>query len=130
MQREYEMILGIGIDMIEVDRVREKIDRNIAFRDAVYSVEEIDLCERQINKMESYAARFAAKEAFLKAIGRGLALGYDLANIEIINDRSGRPFIRLSGIFLEEASKSNWDRIHVTLSHLKETACAVVIIEQ
>jgi holo-[acyl-carrier protein] synthase len=124
------MILGIGIDMIEVDRVREKIDRNVAFRDAVFSAEEIAWCERQANKSENYAARFAAKEAFLKATGRGLALGYDLANIEVINDTWGRPLMRLSGVYLEEASKSNWNRIHVTLSHLKQTACAVVIIEQ
>ncbi|HTF16995.1 MAG TPA: holo-ACP synthase [Chryseolinea sp.] len=124
------MIVGIGIDMIEVDRVREKIDRNAAFREAVFSADEIAWCERQTNKAENYAARFAAKEAFLKATGRGLALGYELANIEIINDSWGRPLMRLAGVYLEEASKSNWNRIHVSLSHLKQTACAVVIIEQ
>ena len=124
------MILGIGIDLIEVDRVREKIERNEAFKTTVFSVEEIAWCERQANRAENYAARFAAKEAFLKATGRGLALGYELANIEIINDPSGRPVMRLAGVYLDEASKSNWNHIHVSLSHLRQTACAVVIIEQ
>lgn len=124
------MILGVGIDMIEVDRVREKIERNVAFRDAIFSAEEIDWCERQVNKAENYAARFAAKEAFLKATGRGLALGYELSDIQIINDAWGRPSVHLRGVYQEEAEKSNWNRIHVTLSHLKQTACAVVIIEQ
>jgi holo-[acyl-carrier protein] synthase len=124
------MIVGIGIDMIEVDRVLKKIRRNAAFRDAVFSSNEIAWCEKQPNKGENYAARFAAKEAFLKATGRGLALGYDLSAIEVVNEPSGRPILQLSGLYKEEAEKCNWNRIHVTLSHLKQTACAVVIIEQ
>ena len=124
------MIVGIGIDMIEVDRVLKKVRRNTAFRDAVFSTHEIAWCEKQANKGENYAARFAAKEAFLKATGRGLALGYGLSNIEVVNDPSGRPLIQLHGIYQEEASKCNWTRIYVTLSHLKQMACAVVIIEQ
>lgn len=124
------MIVGIGIDMIEVDRVLKKISKNAAFRDAVFSADEITWCEQQVNKGENYAARFAAKEAFLKATGRGLALGYALSNIEIVNDVSGKPMIQLNGVYKEEASKCNWNRIHVTLSHLKQMACAVVIIEQ
>jgi len=124
------MIVGIGIDMIEVDRVQAKIDRNDAFRNSVFSKEEIDWCEKQANKGENYAARFAAKEAFLKATGRGLLLGIELSNIEIVNDAAGKPSLRLNGVFREEAQKCNWNRIHVTLSHLKATACAVVIIEQ
>lgn len=124
------MIAGIGIDMIEVDRVREKIDRHISFRDTVYSADEISWCEQQANKAESYAARFAAKEAFLKATGKGLTLGHELFNIEVLNDEMGRPSLHLRGIYQEEASKNGWNRLHVTLSHLKQVACAVVIIEQ
>lgn len=124
------MIIGIGIDMVEVERVGTKVDRSDAFRDAVFSGEEVAWCERQTNKAENYAARFAAKEAFLKATGRGLALGYELNNIEVINDVSGKPSIRLKGVYQEEAARNNWNSIHVTLSHLREIACAVVIIEQ
>lgn len=124
------MIVGVGIDMIEVERVQSKIDRNPSFRDAVFSPNEIAWCEQQANKRESYAARFAAKEAFLKATGQGLSLGYELQDIEVLSESSGRPFIRLNGVYKEEASKKNWNRIHVTLSHLQQIACAVVIIEQ
>ena len=124
------MIIGVGIDMIEVERVQTKVDRNDAFKSSVFSKQEIEWCEKQANKGESYAARFAAKEAFLKATGRGLLMSYDLSNVEIINDGSGRPLLQLSGVFRDEAIKNNWNRIHVSLSHLKDVACAVVIIEQ
>ena len=124
------MIAGIGIDMIEVERVQEKIERHINFRDTVYSSAEISWCEMQANKSESYAARFAAKEAFLKATGKGLTLGHELYNIEVVNDELGRPSLRLSGVYEEEAKRNGWNRVHVTLSHLKHVACAVVIIEQ
>ena len=124
------MIVGIGIDMIEVDRVQAKIDRNDAFKNSVFSQEEIDWCEKQANKNENYAARFAVKEAFLKATGRGLLLGTELSHIEVVNDAAGKPSLRLHGVFKEEAQKCNWNRIHVTMSHLKIMACAVVIIEQ
>jgi holo-[acyl-carrier protein] synthase len=124
------MIIGVGIDMIEVDRVREKLSRNDKFRDTVFSGDEIAFCEKQANGAENYAARFAAKEAFLKATGRGLSMGYELSGIEVVNDESGRPLLRLGGIYRDEAEKNNWNRIHLTLSHLKSVACAVVIIEQ
>jgi len=124
------MIVGIGIDMIEVERVQAKIARNAAFRDAVFSPAEIGWCEQQKNKGENYAARFAAKEAFLKATGQGLALGYELSLIEVIHDAGGRPTLQLTGMYAQEAVRNNWNRIHLSLSHLKEVACAVVIIEQ
>jgi holo-[acyl-carrier protein] synthase len=124
------MIVGIGIDMIEVDRVQTKVERHAAFRESIFSRDEIAWCEKQANKGENYAARFAAKEAFLKATGQGLTLGYELSNIEVINDELGKPSIRLGGVYQEEAIKRNWNCIHVTLSHLKHMACAVVIIEQ
>jgi holo-[acyl-carrier protein] synthase len=124
------MIIGIGIDMIEVDRVQTKVERHAAFKESIFSRDEIDWCEKQANKRENYAARFAAKEAFLKATGQGLALGYELSNIEVINDELGKPSIRLGGVYQQEAIRRNWNRIHVTLSHLREMACAVVIIEQ
>ncbi|MGC3948603.1 MAG: holo-ACP synthase [Chryseolinea sp.] len=130
MQRANAMIVGIGIDMIEVDRVQTKIEKNEAFKTSVFSRDEIEWCENQANKGENYAARFAAKEAFLKATGHGLLLGYELSKIEVVNEASGKPSLRLSGVYQEEAIKNNWNRIHVTLSHLKSTACAVVIIEQ
>ena len=124
------MIIGVGIDMIEVDRVTEKISKDQGFREKVFSVDEIVFCESKINKGENYAARFAAKEAFLKATGQGLALGYKLSDIEIVSHSNGKPSLVLNGIFKQQASECNWNKIHVSLSHLKSVACAIVIIEQ
>jgi holo-[acyl-carrier protein] synthase len=124
------MIVGVGIDMIEVDRVMEKINKNVAFKEKIFSPDEIAFCETKVNKGENYAARFAAKEAFLKATGMGLSLGHDLADIEIATDENGKPYILLKGSFQEKATKNSWTRVHVSLSHLHSIACAVVIIEQ
>jgi holo-[acyl-carrier protein] synthase len=123
------MIVGIGIDMIEVDRVVEKIDKHKGFKEKVFSLSEIEFCEAN-RKSENYAARFAAKEAFLKATGLGLMLGHELSNIEVLNDSNGKPYINLAGDFRIQAEKNGWNLIHLSLSHLREVACAVVIIEQ
>lgn len=124
------MILGIGIDMIELDRVIKKIDRNHGFKEKVFSEQEIALCESKKNKGENYAARFAAKEAFLKATGLGLMLGHELSDIEVINDDHGKPSFNLKGNFKTKAAEHHWNKIHLSLSHLQNIACAVVIIEQ
>ena len=72
------MITGVGIDLIEVERVAVKIRKEIGFRELVFSKKEIAYCEKKTNKFEHYAARFAAKEAFFKAIGTGWGTGYSL----------------------------------------------------
>lgn len=123
------MIVGVGIDMIEVDRVMEKVNKDNGFREMVFSKSEIDFCESNL-KSENYAGRFAAKEAFLKATGWGLLLGNNLSDIEIESDAHGKPSIRLSGEFKNRAEQNDWARIHVSISHLKQVACAVVIIER
>ena len=123
------MIIGIGIDMIEVDRVTEKINKEQGFREKVFSSKEISFCDSKPNNGQNYAARFAAKEAFLKATGQGLMLGYNLTDIEVASDQYGKPSLVLKGSFAQLASERNWNKIHVSLSHLKTVACAVVIIE-
>jgi len=123
------MIIGVGIDIIEVHRVMAKINKDIGFRELVFSPKEIDFCESNL-KSENYAGRFAAKEAFLKATGWGLLLGNNLADIEIETDERGKPSIRLRGEFKEKAEQNSWSNIHLSISHLKEIACAVVIIEK
>jgi holo-[acyl-carrier protein] synthase len=123
------MIIGVGIDMIEVDRVMAKVNKDNGFREMVFSKNEIDFCESNL-RSENYAGRFAAKEAFLKATGWGLLLGNNLCDIEIENDAHGKPSVRLNGTFREKAEENSWDKIHVSISHLKEIACAVVIIEK
>ena len=123
------MIVGVGIDIIEVERVMAKVNKDNGFRELIFSKNEIGFCEANL-KSENYAGRFAAKEAFLKATGWGLLLGSNLSDIEIETDDHGKPSIRLSGEFKTKAEQNNWNKIHVSISHLKEIACAVVIIEK
>ncbi len=123
------MISGIGIDMIEVDRIAEKIGKEKGFRELVFSANEIIYCESKTNKYEHYAARFAAKEAFLKAMGTGWANGFAFNEIEIYHDANGKPLLQLMGsTALQEAAK-NIKKIEVSLTHVKSFASAVVIIE-
>lgn len=123
------MIFGVGIDIIEVDRVANKMQSRDLL-EKVFSPREIEACNKTANCWEGFAARFAAKEAFLKATGRGLTLGHTLRDIEVLNDESGKPFLQLHGEFLEFVTKNNLNQFHVSLSHIKAAACAVVIIER
>ena len=124
------MIIGVGIDMIEVDRVNERIDKNNGFKEKIFSEGEIVFCESKKNKAENYAARFAAKEAFLKATGLGLTLGHQLSEIEVVNDNLGKPSFNLTGEVKSISIEKNLNKIHLSLSHLKNVACAIVIIEE
>jgi holo-[acyl-carrier protein] synthase len=123
------MIVGIGIDMIEVDRVREKIEKERGFREQIFSSSEIAYCQDQPEPYQHYAARFAAKEAFLKAIGQGLSHSLNVHNIEIISRKDGKPEIILNEEYKELVEENDWQKIHVSLTHLKSIASAVVIIE-
>ena len=123
------MILGTGIDMIEVERVSEKMARAEGFRELVFSKNEIDYCEQKKNKFEHYAARFAAKEAFYKAIGEGWMNGTAFNEIEISNDEKGKPSLTLLGETSHLMEQMKIKTIHISLTHLKTMASAVVIIE-
>ncbi|MBP9099729.1 MAG: holo-ACP synthase [Ferruginibacter sp.] len=123
------MIYGIGIDLIEVERVAEKIGKLSGFRELVFSKNEIEYCELRANKFEHYAARFAAKEAFFKAIGTGWRDGTAFNEIEIINEENGKPVMSFLGKTAASVSKLNLGKIAVSLSHLKTMATAIVIIE-
>lgn len=123
------MIFGIGTDMIEVERVAEKIGKNVGFRELVFSKREIEYCEAKTNKYEHYAARFAAKEAFFKALGTGWKNGTTFNEIEITNDETGKPVISLLGETGTSIEAMNIGKIAVSLSHLKTIASAFVVIE-
>ena len=122
------MIVGIGIDIIEVDRVADKIVKDNGFREKVFSANEIIFCEAKgLNKAQHYAGRFAAKEAFLKATGQGLLLSHELNEIEIITNADGKPDIHFHDKLATILPKE-WE-VMVSLSHIQSAACAVVIIE-
>ncbi|WDF55483.1 holo-ACP synthase [Mucilaginibacter sp. KACC 22063] len=121
------MITGLGTDIVEVDRMEQSILRANGFREMVFSAHEIQYCERMANKYEHYAARFAAKEAFFKALGTGWKSGTSFNEIEVFNDANGKPEIRLLG---QSAEAVGPVRILVSLTHVQSMAAATVIIEK
>jgi holo-[acyl-carrier protein] synthase len=120
---------GVGIDMIEVSRVANKIGKESGFREMVFSEKEITYCEPKANKAEHYAARFAAKEAFLKAIGTGWKNGTAFNEIEVRHDDEGSPELHLLGETAKTLASIGINKIHLSLSHLKSIASAVVVVE-
>ena len=124
------MIDGLGIDMVDVDRIAGMISKETGFRELVFSPGEIGYCETKANKFEHYAARFAAKEAFFKALGTGWAEGTAFSEVEITNDASGRPALNLLGKTRDTLAPLKIIKILVSLSHIKTMASAVVIIEK
>jgi len=123
------MIYGIGTDMIEVRRIQDVMERDFGFREKIFTENEIAYCEPMKTRFQYYAARFAAKEAFLKALGTGWRFGITFTDIEIFHNELGKPFIRLTGKAKELCEKEGIIGIQVTLSHLKDVASAVVILE-
>lgn len=125
-----KMILGVGIDIIETERVAEKIAKENGFREYVFSKAEINYCESKVNKAEHYAVRFAAKEALLKAMGTGISADFTLKEIEISHDKLGKPSFSFSGKTEMIIKTKGISKIHVSLSHQKSMACASVVIEK
>ncbi len=123
------MIIGIGLDIIEVERVAEKIEKQQGFRELVFAEAEIEYCEPKAHKYQHYAARFAAKEAFFKALGTGWASGTSFNEIVISGNDTGKPHISFTGRTAVTLQHLNPGRINVSLSHLKNIAAAVVVIE-
>ena len=122
------MILGLGTDITDVARIAKSVE-DIRFKQRVFSAAEIAYCELRAHKNESFAARFAAKEAFFKALGTGWRGGLAFNEAEILNDELGKPSFHLLGATAEILAERNIKAIHVSLSHTKETAIAVVLIE-
>lgn len=115
------MIVGIGVDMIEVARVRKAIERNPRFVDKVFSPTELAYSEGKKNKFQHLAARFAAKEAFIKAMGRAVPW----TSVEVVNLPSGRPTLAV-----RDGRDYGFTSAQVSLSHLAEHAVAVVVLEK
>lgn len=122
------MIIGIGVDIVEVSRVKRAIE-NEKFTKRVYTAKEINYCiSRGKGAAQSYAARFAAKEAILKALGTGLR-GGKLTELEILPDNLGAPVVTLAGNFKEIVQTKQIKKIWITLSHTKEYAAAQCVME-
>tara|TARA_Y100001935_G_C16829389_1_gene278643 strand:- start:54 stop:440 length:387 start_codon:yes stop_codon:yes gene_type:complete len=126
------MIYGNGIDIIDINRIKRVIDKyGNRFKKRCFSISEIERSEKRLNSLESYAKRYAAKEACSKALGTGLARGVFWKDIEVKNNKFGKPFIKLHGKAKEifkNMNKSSSTQIEVSLSDEKKYAIANVII--
>ncbi|MFT3932347.1 MAG: holo-ACP synthase [Chitinophagaceae bacterium] len=124
------MISGIGIDIVEVERIASKIGKDQGFKELVFSAAEIAYCQAAANKYEHYAARFAAKEAFFKATGTGWAEGTSFNEIEVGHDEKGKPILKFLGRTATTLEQKGIGKVFVSLSHVKTMATAMVVIEQ
>ena len=114
----------VGIDLIEIDRIAAALGRHPErFRERVYSEREVAECERKPSPVESYAGRFAGKEAVGKALGRGVPFTW--REIEITG--RGKPQVSLSGSMAEAARRLGVTRVDLSMTHTKTTAAAVAI---
>ncbi|MCD6386486.1 holo-ACP synthase [Candidatus Sumerlaeota bacterium] len=124
------MIIGIGIDVVDLERFEKTLARyGRRIINRLYTPQEQAYCTRLVSSVQEYAVRFAAKEAFLKAIGTGKSHQIRWRDIEIYNERSGKPGIRISGKAAEICSRLGGTNIFVSLSHSHKVAIAVVVIE-
>jgi holo-[acyl-carrier protein] synthase len=124
------MIVGTGIDIVEVPRIARAIERyGERFLGRIFTAAEIRYCQTKANAAERFAVRFAAKEAGLKAIGTGWSRGVAWKDFEVRREPSGRPTLALSGRAAEFAQGLGATRANVSLSHTAELAIAQVILE-
>jgi len=128
------MIYGIGIDLIEIDRIKsELLKSGDRFCEKIFTENEISYCRRGSNhhiQSQCFASRFAAKEAFLKAIGTGLRNGLNWKDVEVSSNKHGKPNFVLKNKALETIKKAKISNIQLSISHSRNVATAVVILEK
>lgn len=123
------MILGTGIDIVKISRIKNLIEKyGERFLKKIYTEAEIKYCQQKINSAPSFAARFAAKEAVLKALGTGMR-NNSWQDIEVLNDDLGKPEISLSDKTAAKAEKLGVGSIFLSISHEKEYSIAQIIME-
>jgi holo-[acyl-carrier protein] synthase len=124
------MIVAIGIDLVEIARIEEVFARRgDRFRARVFTGDEIAYCERRASKFASYAARFAAKEATMKALGTGWSEGVGWMDIEVVSGPNGAPALQLHRRALERLREIGATKAHVSLTHSGSLAMAEVLLE-
>lgn len=122
------MIVGLGMDLVEIADFEQKA-RSDAFLRKVFTEAEIEDCRSMANATERFAGRFAAKEAFMKAIGHGIRQEVWFTQIEVLNNANGAPHVQVTGEALRLVNDKGVKQIHVSITHTKNTAGAVVILE-
>ncbi|HPE44161.1 MAG TPA: holo-ACP synthase [Bacteroidales bacterium] len=124
------MIFGIGNDIIEVSRMERQLTNSTSLKEKLFTLREQAYADDKVSKYQHYAARFAAKEAFFKALGTGYRYGMAFHEIEVINDELGKPVIHLHGKVKDFIEKQQVKHIHLSISHVKEMASAFVVLEK
>lgn len=124
------MVFGIGTDIIEVARMESHLKKSDSLKKKIFTQHEQEYSEGNSIESQHYAARFAAKEAFFKALGTGFRYGMAFDEIEVLNDELGKPYIEIHGEVKKFVEQNQITNIHLTISHVKEMACAFVILEK
>lgn len=125
------VIHGTGIDLVEIPRIEKILKRwDEKFTDRVYSKSEIEYCRKHAHPAIHYAARFAAKEAFLKGMGTGLTGGLRLKDIEVVSDQQGKPVLNLHNHAKAALNHHGIEAVHLSISHTNTYAVAVVVLER
>ena len=120
--------MGLGTDIVEIVRIGEMIDRHgEAFLNRIYTPDEIRYCQKRKHCNEAFAGRWAAKEAVMKALGTGFVRGIGWQDIEILSEKSGKPYVNIRGGAGEFAKKIGVDRVLITISHCRAYATATAI---
>lgn len=123
------MIVGLGTDIIETERIEELMARGTTYLQTIFTPAEIAYCESKSRKSQHYAARFAAKEATLKALGTGWRNGAAFCDIEVVNDSDGSPRVRVSGKVQQLFEQHGIQHSSISISHTHQNAIAVIILE-
>jgi holo-[acyl-carrier protein] synthase len=124
------MIVGLGLDIAEIDRIEAAISRHGApFLERLFTPAEASYCERYKNRFERYAGRFAAKEAAMKALGTGWSRGVRWRDVEVVREPGGRPTLRLAGVARKIADGLGVKNISLSITHSGNFALAQVIFE-
>jgi holo-[acyl-carrier protein] synthase len=124
-------VIGIGTDLIEISRIAESLERfgDAFVRRVLHPAEASSLPESAPRRAEYAAARFAAKEAVVKALGTGLADGIGMSDIEVYKDDAGKPYVRLHGAAQARAEALGARTVHISLTHAREYAAAFAVLE-
>lgn len=124
------MILGIGVDLVDIARVEAMLERHGGrARQRLFTDGEVAYCDASARPGQSFAARFAAKEAFLKAVGTGWGEGLGWSEVEVVSTPAGAPELRLHGAALARAEQMGLRRVHLSLTHGEEIAAAFLVLE-
>jgi len=124
------LIVGIGVDIVDVDRIQDIAERHKGFVEKIFAPEEIKYCQSYSNPFPHYAARFAAKEAVFKALGSGWSRGLKWSEIRVVSGVDRKPAIQLSGATNRLAESLGVQHIQVSLSHTGAVAIAQVTMEE